>query len=112
MLEKEKRQRDLEYMLWIKTLPCLKTGHYGCDACHYSSYSTGAGKGKKAHDKYTYPMTHEEHMRAGNTGEKTFFNGKREKVRELCEALYKVRGDDLMAVCLLNHYRREIWGGQ
>jgi uncharacterized protein DUF968 len=53
----QKPARDSAYLRWIRSLPSLLSGRYGCDACH-----TGAhGIGQKASDYLCIPLTRKEH---------------------------------------------------
>ena len=68
---KERRgpARDSAYRTWIRTLPSLVSGLYGCECCHFG---TDGGMSQKASDYTTGPLTPAEHREYHQIGKKTF----------------------------------------
>lgn len=63
--------RDPDYLKWVRTQPCIITGHRGrdVDPCHIGTL----GRGIKSSDDEALPMRHELHRRAHDQGEMSFF---------------------------------------
>lgn len=66
--------RDRAYLDYLRTQPCVITGHRGTEnlaveACHIGTL----GKGIKSSDDETLPMNHDSHMLAHRMGEVSFF---------------------------------------
>jgi hypothetical protein len=60
---------DEQYKAWVRTLPSVVSGAYGCDAAHTGS---DGGMGYKAHDKTTVPLTRKEHIEYHRIGRRAF----------------------------------------
>ena len=60
---------DEKYKAWVRTLPSVVSGAYGCDAAHTG---TDGGMGYKAHDKTTVPLTRKEHIEYHRIGRRAF----------------------------------------
>ena len=67
---KETKKKRESYLAFIKTLPCVVTRYQGSkvDAAHISTQSPahghlGRGKGGKAADRWTLPLSRSEHIR-------------------------------------------------
>ena len=53
----QKPTRDRAYLRWIRSLPSVISGRYGCEACHTGSH----GLSQKASDLSAIPLTRQEH---------------------------------------------------
>lgn len=60
---------DEPYKAWVRTLPSVISGAYGCDAAHTG---TDGGMRYKAHDKTTVPLTRKEHREYHRIGRRLF----------------------------------------
>jgi hypothetical protein len=59
------RPRFAEYMLWVKSLPCLMSGVWGRCLGHVEADHAGSnrGQGRKAHDSTVIPMCQAHHSK-------------------------------------------------
>jgi len=87
----QKRIRDESHLVYIRKLPSIISGRYGCDPCHLRTGSPTyrkkrTGERQKPDDCWTLPMTREEHRAQHNMNELEF---------------YRQHGiDDPFAICL------------
>lgn len=61
--------RDADYRAWIRTLPSLVSGQFGCECCHFGS---NGGMSQKASDYTCGPLTPEEHREYHQIGKHAF----------------------------------------
>jgi len=62
--------RDRAYLNYVRTLPCIISGHTGkSDPAHIGTL----GRGVKSHDYHTLPLSNAMHIHAHQTGEISFF---------------------------------------
>lgn len=71
--------KDKTYLDWIRQLPCIITGRYGVDAAHISFAAPhygklGRGKSQKESDRWTLPLSREQHERSHRIGETAYWN--------------------------------------
>jgi hypothetical protein len=77
-IPKGKPKKRADYLEFIHQLPCVITGQYGVEAAHLSFASPfdghfGRGKGRKAPDRFTLPMTADAHRRQHTMNEGMFW---------------------------------------
>ncbi len=77
--------RDAEYRAWIRTLPSVISGLYGCECAHTGS---DGGMSQKASDYSTIPLTQEEHREYHQIGKPEFERRHGIRCAELARALY------------------------
>ena len=96
------RERDPAHLAYIRRLPCVatfvETGRlvYGCQAAHVRMVREGkpGAMGVKPSDKYTLPLSPEQHDRQTNRGgERGFWAGLNIDPIALSLALHAVSGD-------------------
>lgn len=75
---KAKPKKEATYLDFIRELPCVVTGKYGVEAAHvsysnptYGSY--GRGKGTKVSDRWTLPLSPEQHRIQHSMNEAEFY---------------------------------------
>lgn len=67
--ERHGPERDADYRAWIRTLPSLVSGLYGCECCHFG---TDGGMGQKSSDYSCGPLTPAEHREYHQIGKRAF----------------------------------------
>lgn len=94
----QSRIRDEKHLAFIRTLPSVISGRYGCEACHvrygdpmYRKKRTG--KGQKPDDCWAVPMLPEEHREQHAGSEVNFWNRHRLDPLAIAQQLYAVSGD-------------------
>ncbi len=97
--------RDERHLAWIRTLPSVISGLYGCEAAHVSYADRRYGKperakGKKTGDDFTLPLTPDEHQHGPDAQHKCKSGGEREwwmkhgiDATALASRLWAVSGD-------------------
>jgi hypothetical protein len=113
------RVRDNGHLAFIRRLPCVATYvstgrlEYGCEAAHLRMPSALHGKpltGKsvKPDDKWTTPLSPNQHFMQGNVfGEAKFWSFLGVDPFDLCERLYAVSGDDDAALKIITAIPRK-----
>ena len=74
---KQHHVKDKAYLAWLRTQPCVVTGHYGSDyetidPAHFR-YGADGGMGKKPSDSLAIPMIHSEHVEQHKKGERRYW---------------------------------------
>lgn len=105
------RIKDDAHLAWIRKLPSVISGAYGCEACHvrygdpmYRKKRTG--KGQKPDDCWTVPMTPEEHREQHSMNEVQFWNRHRIDPLAIARALYTISGDTEAAIVIIKNARK------
>lgn len=71
---KQKALRDRRYLDWLRTQPCIITGHYATEWLAIDPAHVGtAGKGIKSPDNEALPLRHDLHSQAHTMGEMSFY---------------------------------------
>ena len=66
--------RDRKYLDWLKTQPCIITGHYATEWSAIDPAHVGtAGKGIKSPDNEALPLRHDLHANSHTMGEMSFY---------------------------------------
>ena len=109
--------RDPRHLAWIRTLPSVISGRYGCEAAHisYADRRYGKperGKGTKAGDDFTLPLTPEEHQHGPDAQHRCKAGGERDwwlrhgiDATALATRLWAVSGDTGAALAVINQAR-------
>lgn len=102
----QKRIKDDRHLAFIRTLPSVLSGSYGCEACHirygdpmYRKKRTG--RGQKPDDAWTVPLTPDEHREQHSMNEVNFWNRYRIDPLAIAQKLYEVSGDKEAALAII-----------
>jgi hypothetical protein len=102
----QKRIRDEAHLAFIRTLPSVISGEFGCEACHirygdpmYRKKNTG--KAQKPDDCWTLPMTPAEHRDQHDHNEREWWARQGIDPLYLARELYAVTGDREAAVAII-----------
>jgi hypothetical protein len=93
-----RRIEDPAHLAFIRKLPSVVSGTYGCEACHVR---TGSARYKKKHtgmqqkpdDAWTLPLTPAEHRDQHDANELEWWSARGIDPFWLADALYAVSGD-------------------
>ena len=90
--------KDEKHLAFIRELPCVITGAYGCEACHIRMGSAEhnkkrTGKGQKPSDAWTVPMHPDLHREQHTMNESAFWSRYGIDPFELAIRIYEVSGD-------------------
>lgn len=103
---KRPRVKADKHLAWIRTLPSVISGCMGCEACHirmadlsYAKQSTGMQE--KPDDRWTLPMTPDEHRKQHSGSERGFWLRQDIDPCKVALALWCVSGDDEAALMIL-----------
>lgn len=102
--------RDPRHLAWIRTLPCVVTGKYGCEAAHISFADARFGKperarGKKAGDDWTVPLSPDAHRDQHSRNERKYWADQGIDVTTLASRLWGVSGDTEAGIAII----RQAW---
>lgn len=104
------RIKDERHLAWIRTLPSVISGVFGCEACHvrygdpmYRKHKTA--KGRKPDDCWTVPMTPDEHRAQHGMNEHAFWQAQGIDPLMIAHALYAVSGDTEAAIKIIRSVR-------
>lgn len=103
--------KDEGHLAFIRKLPSVISGAYGCDACHIRAGSPQhnkkmTGKSQKPSDCWTLPMTREEHIAQHDVNELAFWCVHGIDPFQLATDLYQVSGDTEAATALILKARK------
>lgn len=103
--------RDEAHLAFIRKLPSVISGAYGCDACHIRAGSPRhnkkrTGGAQKPSDCWTVPMTREEHMGQHDGNELAFWRSHGIDPFQLAIDLYSVTGDVEAATAIILKARK------
>ena len=98
--------KDEAHLAFIRKLPSVISGAYGCDACHIRAGSPQhnkkmTGKSQKPSDCWTLPLTREEHMAQHSGNELVFWRSHGIDPFQLAIDLYSVSGDVEAATAII-----------
>jgi len=98
-MRRQPRIEDPRHLAFIRKLPSVISGAYGCEACHIrfgsAVYRKKSGAtAMKADDAWTVPMTREEHASQHDRNEKAFWDEQGIDPLALAAALYEISGDE------------------
>ena len=95
--------RAPDHLAWVRTLPSVISGQYGCEAAHISFADRRYGKperakGKKTDDRWVLPLTPDEHRTGPEAQHKTgaernWWVGQGIDATTLANDLWRVSGD-------------------
>lgn len=111
------REEHGKHLAFIRELPCLITGLHPVEAAHisYASPTYGKrerGKGEKADDKWTVPLTPDMHREQHGGNEITFWRKHGIDPLQVALALYNCTGDHEMARIIIRDARSRATGVQ
>lgn len=94
-----KRLTDDRHLAFIRRLPSVISGTFGCEACHirygnplYKKIHTGIGR--KPDDGWTVPLTPDEHRSQHSGNEREFWLSQGIDPLAVASALYEISGDE------------------
>lgn len=90
--------KDDAHLAFIRKLPSVISGVYGCEAAHIRAGNADrnkkrTGKGQKSSDCWTLPLTPEEHREQHSMNEMDFWKQHGIDPFDLAARLYEVSGD-------------------
>ena len=93
-----KRMEDQAHLAFIRKLPSVLSGEFGCEACHIRIGSAvhrkkHTGMGQKPDDSWTLPLTSTEHKQQHSENELLFWRSHGIDPFELAIKLYEITGD-------------------
>lgn len=108
--KKTRRIEDPRHLAFIRLLPSVVSGAYGCEACHIRAGSAvhrkkWTGKAQKPDDSWTLPLTPEEHRTQHSGEELAFWRSREIDPFELAVRLYEVSGDVQAAEAIIRKVR-------
>lgn len=109
----QKRIKDAAHLAFIRTLPSVVSGAYGCEACHIRMGSPQHRKartpaGRKPDDAYCLPLLPDEHREQHSGAEMAFWT--RNGIKDPCGlalAIYAVTGQQAEAIKIIMAARRK-----
>lgn len=107
-----KRIEDDAHLAFIRKLPSVVSGEYGCEACHIRAGSAvhrkkHTGMAQKPDDFWTLPLTPAEHREQHSENELEFWRKYGIDPFDLAQKLYEVSGDIEAAKQLLFRKRMD-----
>jgi hypothetical protein len=108
---KQKRIEDPAHLAFIRKLPSVISGAYGCEACHIRAGSPmhrkpSTGIARKPDDAWTLPMLPAEHRAQHGMNELAFYDEHGIDPFELASKLYHVTGDVEAGTRIIAEMRR------
>lgn len=108
----QKRIKDDGHLAFIRTLPSVISGEYGCEACHvrygdprYRKKHTGLAQ--KPDDSWTIPLTPDEHRSQHSANEAEWWQERGIDPLWLCLQLYAATGNREAALRIISEARRK-----
>lgn len=103
--------KDEAHLAFIRKLPSVISGAYGCDACHIRAGSPQnnkkrTGGAQKPSDCWTLPLTREEHVEQHSANELAFWRRHGIDPFQLAIDLYSVTGDVEAATAIILKARK------
>lgn len=103
--------KDEAHLAFIRKLPSVVSGAYGCDACHIRTGSAvhnkkHTGKAQKPSDCWTLPLTREEHDAQHSGDELAFWRLHGIDPFQLAIDLYAVTGNTDAAIAVILKARK------
>jgi len=108
--KKTRRIEDPAHLAFIRKLPSVISGQYGCEACHIRTGSAlhkkkWTGGAQKPDDAWTLPMTPAEHKAQHSENELGFYRRHGINPFDLAARLYEVSGDIEAGIRILRSNR-------
>lgn len=108
--KKTRRIEDPAHLAFIRKLPSVISGQYGCEACHIRTGSAlhkkkWTGGQQKPDDCWTLPMTPAEHKAQHSENELAFYRRHGINPFDLAARLYEVSGDIEAGIRILRSNR-------
>lgn len=108
--KKTRRIEDPAHLAFIRKLPSVISGQYGCEACHIRTGSAlhkkkWTGGAQKPDDAWTLPMTPAEHKAQHSENEMAFYRRHGINPFDLAARLYEVSGDIEAGIRILRSNR-------
>lgn len=105
-----KRIEDEAHLAFIRKLPSVVSGQYGCEACHIRAGSPlhrkkRTGMQQKPDDAWTLPLTADEHRQQHSENEMAFWRSHEINPFELALRIYEVSGQFEAAVAIITNVR-------
>lgn len=96
--KKTRRMEDPMHLVFIRKLPSVISGEYGCEACHIRAASAVhrkkfTGMQQKPDDCWVLPLTPSEHKQQHSQNEMEFWRRHGIDPHELAAKLYEVTGN-------------------
>ena len=111
---KQKRIQDDAHLAFVRTLPSVLSGEFGCQACHvrygdprYRKKHTG--KAQKPDDAWALPLTPSEHRDQHQHNEREWWKANGIDPLWLCLKLYAATGDREAAIKIILAARRPLY---
>lgn len=101
-----KRVEDEAHLAFIRKLPSVVSGLYGCEACHIRTGSAvhrkkHTGMAQKPDDCWTLPLLPDEHKAQHSENEMEFWRSHGIDPFELALKLYEVTGNSEAAIAII-----------
>lgn len=101
-----RRLEDEAHLAFIRRLPSVVSGLYGCEACHIRTASAvhrkkHTGLQQKPDDSWTLPLTPDEHRQQHSENELAWWRSHNIDPFELAVKLYEVSGQFDAAVAII-----------
>lgn len=106
--------RDRKHFAWVKTLPCVVCMRRGPSDPHHlkrAAHEGVKGGARKHPDRFAIPLCRVHHDAAEGKGknldpdangdDEVYFAAKGINARSVCEALYRVSGDDIKGLRII-----------
>jgi hypothetical protein len=107
----QSRIKDERHLAFIRTLPSVLSGAFGCEACHirygdpmYRKKHTG--KSQKPDDAWTLPLTPDEHRNQHDNNEREWWRAQGIDPLRLAQQLYAVTGNSEAAIKIILEARK------
>lgn len=100
---KTPRISDKNHLVFIRTLPCVRTGRKTVQAAHIRM-GTNGGMGMKPGDNFSLPLDYREHERQHRIGESQYWPDI-DAVIQLANALYENTGNRQVCEKLILEFR-------
>lgn len=109
--KKTKRIEDPAHLAFIRKLPSVVSGVYGCEACHIRSGSAlhrkkHTGGQQKPDDCWTLPLSPDEHKSQHSENELEWWRKHGIDPFDLAARLYEVTGNTEAAIRIIENARR------
>lgn len=103
--------KDDAHLAFIRKLPSVVSGAYGCEAAHIRAGNADrnkkrTGKGQKSSDCWTLPLTPAEHRDQHASNEMEWWRSQGIDPFDLAARLYEVSGDVPAAVRIISQSRK------
>lgn len=105
-----RRLEDEAHLAFIRKLPSVVSGAFGCEACHIRTGSAlhrkkHTGLAQKPDDCWTLPLTPDEHKQQHSENEMAFWRSHGIDPFELALKLYEVTGNSEAAIAIIQKAR-------